>query len=122
MSLVKYNPIHAKNPKGIICEACKTLGLSIEEFLASLESELGYRINLDDPTVSEWVYMCRLLILDVDSISYGYLDYFHKNRIKNLKYENQNSTEQFPGTTEFIEQHLNTLLEGMNTNDQSQFA
>lgn len=106
MNFPKFTPIHAKNPRAIILEACKTMELNPEHFISALESELGEEIDLDNPSVSEWVYMCELLALDFDSFSYGYLDYFHKNRIGRYS-EEQNAHQQFyPETYKVVSAHV----------------
>ncbi len=108
MEFPKFTPIHANNPKAIIEEACKTMGLDLDEFVSSLELDLGEKIDLDNPLVSEWVYMCELLALEFDSISYGYLDYFHKNRISRYKEEEIAHQEFYPEAYKVVSNHLTT--------------
>ncbi len=82
MEFTKYFPIHAHDSRLIIIEACKTIKLNPETFITSLEKELGHKINLENPLITDWIYMCELLALDLNCISYGYLSKFHLHRIK----------------------------------------
>ena len=117
MDFPKFTPIHAKNPKAIILEACKTMGLDPDEFVSSLESDLGVKIDLENPLVSEWVYMCELLALEFDSISYGYFDYFHKNRINRYNEEETVHQEYYPETYKIVSKHLTALHSNSHHNN-----
>ena len=122
MDFPKFKPIHAKNPKAIIVEACKTMGLSLEEFVSTLESDLDCKIDLANPLVSEWVYMCELLALEFDSISYGYLDYFHKRRISKYKEEEIAHQEFYPKTYNVVSRHLTSRFSSQHSNSSDLHA
>jgi hypothetical protein len=62
------------NPKKIIEAAMKTVGLG--------DAAIFLEEMLDDPSISEWVSLCSLLHLSLDSISYGYSRREHKARIR----------------------------------------
>lgn len=116
MDFPKFTPIHAKNPKAIILEACKTMGLNPKEFVRSLETDLGCEIDLENPLFSEWIYMCELLALEFDSISYGYLDYFHKNRISKYKEEQVAHQEFYPETYKIVSRHITSRFSNQRSN------
>ncbi len=116
MDFPKFTPIHAKNPKAIILEACKTMGLNPEEFVRTLEADLGCEIDLENPLVSEWIYMCELLALEFDSISYGYLDYFHKNRIEKYEEEDVAHRESYPEAYKAVSSHMASLFSKKHLN------
>lgn len=122
MEFPKFTPIHANNPKAIIEEACKTMGLDLDELVSSLELDLGAKIDLDNPLVSEWVYMCELLALEFDSISYGYLDYFHKNRISRYKEEEIAHQNFYPKTYNVVSRHLTSRFSSQHSNSSDLHA
>lgn len=115
MVFPKHTPLYAKNPKAIITEACKTLGIDVESFVRTLETDLDCDIDLENPLASEWIYMCELLALEYDSISYGYLNYFHKKRIKRYNEEKITHQELFPKTYKVVSTHIN-LVSNMHLN------
>jgi hypothetical protein len=66
--------LFAGEPKRIIEAALRTVGLG--------DAAIFLEEILDDPSVSDWVSLCSLLHLSLDSLSYGYSRREHKARIR----------------------------------------
>lgn len=83
----RYERIHKTDPVGVIEVAVRTVGLDIHYVSTLIEKQFQDFEDLNSIKVSEWFYLCKLLHIDIDSLSYGYSPYFHQRAVGIAVYE-----------------------------------
>lgn len=71
----------------IINAACETIGIRPSEVLTMLEREFNRPIILTEILAQEWIWLCEFLLIELNSLQYGYDRCFHLQEIERAKLE-----------------------------------
>lgn len=101
----KFQAYHVGDFEKIILAACNMIGVTPESAFDAVAKKLNGPSELKlstitEMTVTEWFYLCQILNLHLDTISFGYIPHVHKRLIGEAIYSGK---YYFPLTVEVKE-------------------